>query len=252
MRFRSFTLALLALALAAAAIAQDSANSPSNQSAQTTGRGRGQGRGAGWGAGMMGGRGVLGTVTEVDPDHYIVKTETAELYTVHFSVNTRIMKQLPQRQNGQGEGSERIPPQPIKATDIKVGDAIAANGEVDQAAKSVGAVFIFQIDPERARQMRAMEANFGKTWLVGKITNVNDLKLTLQSPVDNNTHTFAADENTSFRRRREMITLADVQVGDNVRVEGAVKEGVFMASTVAVMQPPASGGPAPRQGPPPR
>jgi hypothetical protein len=198
---------------------------------------------------MMGGRGVIGTVTEVDPDHYIVKTETADLYTVHFSVNTRIVKQPPPRQ---GESGERTAPQPINATDIKVGDAIAANGEVDQSAKSVGAVFVVQIDPERARQMREMQANFGKTWLVGKITAVNDLKVTLQSPVDNTVHTFAADENTSFRKRREMITLADVQVGDNVRVEGAIKEGVFMASSVAVMGPPASGGPAPRQGPPPQ
>lgn len=252
MRFRSLALAaIVAIALVTAAVAQDSTNPPAGNGPQGsgTGRGRGQGRG-GWGAGMMGGQGVLGTVTEVDPDHYIVKTDTAELYTVHFSVNTRIMKSPPQQ--GRGEDGQRTPPQPIKSTDIKVGDAIAANGEVDQAAKSVGAVFVVQIDPERARQMREMQANFGKTWLAGRVTAVNDLKITVQSPVDNTPHTFAADENTSFRKHREPITLADVQVGDNVRVEGAVKDGVFMATTVAVMQPPARGGPAPRQGPPPQ
>jgi len=70
--------------------------------------------------------------------------------------------------------------------------------------------------------------------------------------VDNAEHTFVADENTSFRRRREPVTLADIQVGSNVRVDGTVKEGVFVASTVSLMGPPAIGGPAQREGPPPQ
>jgi hypothetical protein len=44
-----------------------------------------------------------------------------------------------------------------------------------------------------------------------------------------------ADENTTFRRRRDPITLADIQVGDIVRAEGAVKDGVFTAATVGDM-----------------
>ena len=39
---------------------------------------------------------------------------------------------------------------------------------------------------------------------------------------------------------------------DTVRVEGAVKEGVFVATAVAVMGPPMTGGPAERPGPPPQ
>ncbi len=225
-----------------AAHAQDAnpPQQPGDGSAQGPGRGqRGGGRG-GWGSGMMG-RGVLGTVTEVAPDHYTVKTESGDLYTVHYSVNTRIMK-------GGGGGSRRggsddggpppNPPEAIKATDIKVGDAIAANGEVDTAAKSVGAVVVFQIDPERAKQMREMQANYGKTWLMGKVTGVSELKVTLQGGPDNETHSFVADENTTFRKRRDPITLADIQVGDMVRVEGALKDGSFLAKSVAVMGPP--------------
>jgi hypothetical protein len=116
----------------------------------------------------------------------------------------------------------------------------------------VGAMSVIKVDPARAREMREMQANFGKTWLMGKVTAVNETKVTLQSPVDNTTHTFVADENTSFRKRREPVTLADVQVGENVRVEGAVKEGVFVASSVTVVGLPAAGGPAPREGPPPQ
>jgi len=215
------------------------------------------------GAGFGMARGTIGTVTEAAADHYTVKTELGEIYTVHFSVNTRILKQPPGgggprrgqgAGQGQGEGSDpeqapmRTPPQAIKATDIKVGDVIAANGEVDTAAKSVGAVFILLIDPERAKEMRAMEAAYGKTWLAGRVTAINEVKVSLEGGPDRAPHSFVADENTTFRRRREPITLADVQVGDMVRVEGAVKDGTFVASSVVVMgQPngprPGSGGP---------
>jgi len=96
----------------------------------------------GWG-GMSGGGGVTGTVTEEAADHYIIKTDGGEIYTIQFSANTRIMKQTV-RQRGEGGGN---PPQPIKSAEIKVGDAVAALGEVDAAAKSVGAVVVLQLDP---------------------------------------------------------------------------------------------------------
>jgi len=203
------------------------------------------GRG-GWGGGfgMGGGGGITGTVTEVAADHYIIKTDAGDTYTIHFSVNTRILKQAVQRR-GPGEGREGggNPPQMLKSSDIKVGDAIGVMGEVDAAAKSVGAVVIAQLDPERAREIRERMANYGKTWLQGRVTAINETKVTLLGMMDNAAHTFAADENTIFRKRREPITLADVQVGDVVRVEGAVQDGIFVAASVAVMGMPPGGAP---------
>lgn len=153
---------------------------------------------------------------------------------------------------GRGMGMGGNPPTPIKATDIKVGDAITAMGEVDSTAKSIGAVMVMQLDPETARRMEEMRANFGKTWLMGRVTAIKDTSVTLESGVDNAAHTFFADENTTFRRRRDPITLADIQPGDNVRVEGAIKNGQFVATSVNVMMPPAEGGPARRPGPTPQ
>lgn len=216
------------------------------------------------GGGFGMGRGTAGTVTEAAADHYTIKTEMGETYTVHFSVNTRIMKQAPggggQRRGagagqnagqgasqgeGQGSGAEegaaRTPPQPIKATDIKLGDVIMAGGEVDANAKSIGAVFVMLIDPERAKEMRAMEANFGKTWLAGRVTAINETKVSLDSGPERGAHSFIADENTTFRKRRDPITLPDVQIGDMVRVEGTVKNGAFLATSVAVMGAPPNG-----------
>jgi len=258
MRFRFAALPALALAFGIAALAQDATNpTPPPQANPTSpvpapGAHPGMGRGGNrnW-AGFMAGRGIMGTVTEVGTDRYTLKTEMGDIYTVYFSANTRVIKQPAQRMNYQGTGM-RTPPQEIKATDIRVGDAIAATGEVDSAAKSIGAMTVIKIDPEHAREMREMAANFGKTWLMGKVTEVKDTKVTLQSQVDNASHAFVADENTTFRRRREPVTLADLQVGDTLRVEGAVKDGVFIASAVAVMGPPVTGGPAERPGPPPQ
>jgi len=206
-------------------------------SSQDANPGQRGGRG-GWG-GMSGGGGVTGTVTEVLADHYIIKTDGGETYTIQFSANTRIMKQMA-RQRGEGGGN---PPPPLKSTDIKVGDAVAALGEVNAAAKSVGAVIVLQLDPERAKQIREMQANFGKTWLMGKVTAIDETKVSIFATVDNAAHTFVADENTTFRKRREPITLADVQVGDRVRVEGAVKDGMFVAASVTVMGMPQGGTP---------
>jgi hypothetical protein len=143
------------------------------------------------------------------------------------------------------------PPQPIKATDIKVGDAIGAMGEVDAAAKQVGAVVIVQMDPERAKQMMEMQANYGKTWIQGKVTAIDGVKVTVMGVADNAPHPFVADENTTFRKRRDPITLADIQVGDMVRAEGALKDGTFTATSVSVMVMPQGGGPnVPRAGSP--
>jgi preprotein translocase subunit YajC len=217
--------------------------------AQGLGSGQGQEQGSGQGQGRRGrgmdgfpggGRGVLGTVTEVAADHYTIKTDAGETYTVHYSVNTRIVKQGEGRRgSGAGRGGdseagqgERAQPVTLKPTDIKAGDIITAGGEVDEAGKSIGAVFIAQIDPERAKQMREMQANYGKTWLAGRITAIEGTTITIDGMIDHAKHTIAVDENTSFRKRRDSITMADIQPGEQLRAEGAVKEGVFLATVV--------------------
>jgi len=249
------------LALGIAAAAQDATTPPPGPPPQAQagpqGQGGQRGGGRGWGGGMGMGRGLMGTVTEVAADHYTIKTDTGETYTVHYSVNTRILKQQARAagERGGGEGGPGggagNPPTPLKSTDIKVGDAIAAMGEVDATAKSVGATVVMQIDPERAKQMREMQANHGKTWILGKVTAIDGVKVTIMDQIDNTAHSFTADENTTFRKRRDPITLADIQVGDSVRVEGAVKSGAFLATAVNAMGPPPAGNPSvPRNGPP--
>ena len=139
----------------------------------------------------------------------------------------------------------------IKATDIKVGDAINAAGDIDATAKSVGATRIALLDPDTAKRMQEMAANFGKTWLQGKVTAINETTITLTGALDNVPHTVVADENTTFRKRRDPVTLADIQVGDNIQAVGALKNDVFIATAVNVGG--GMGGPPPngQSGPPP-
>ena len=260
MKIRFLSAIAFSLALATAAYSQDAPTSQTSAEGRGQGGGQGQrggrGGGMGMGAGMMG-RGLTGTVTAVAADHYTVKTDTGDIYTVHFSANIRIMKQMAgtrepgESRQGMGARAGGNPPQQIKATDIKVGDAIAAMGEVDATAKSVGAMVVMQLDPERAKQMREMQANYGKTWLAGKVAAVDGVKVTLLGSIDSVAHVFVADENTTFRKRREPVTLADVQVGDMVRAEGEVKDGIFIATAVNIMGMPPAGTPTvPRNTPP--
>ena len=244
MKVRTLASSIIVLAMGALPVvtfAQDAGTvQDTNPPVQSQRSGQHGGRGM-WSGGEMMGHGVMGTVTEVAPSHFTVKTESGDVYTIRFSVNTRLLKGGGVPRRGQPDSEPQFtPPQPIKATDIKVGDAIAASGDMDANAKSVGAVVIFLIDPERAKQMREMQANYGKTWLMGRVSVINDVKVTLQGGPDNASHSFVADENTTFRKRRDPITLADIRAGDMVRVEGSLKNGEFLATTVAVMSAPAS------------
>jgi len=224
--------------------------------------GQAGGPSSGWRGGMRsmgdfpgGGQGVLGTVTEVAPDHYTVKGEDGAVYTVHYSVNTRIVKDTAGRRGPGGrqrgeDGGERQPPQPLKPTDIKVGDVITAGGEMDASAKSLGAVFIVQLDPERVKEMQEMRANYGKTWLAGKVTGVEGTTITIEGIIDHAKHAIEVDENTSFRKRRESVTLADIQPGMQLRAEGALQGGGFRATTVTAVEPRGNRGPGGQNGGP--
>ena len=275
MNIRHLSSIAIAVAFTVAAVAQDSGSAPpagpnggQNATSGSGGHGQHGGHGGmGGGAGMMMGRGLMGTVTEVAADHYTIKTGTGDVYTVHFTADTRIFKQVAGGMRGPGEGAGAgggqgqgggrgygggNPPQEIKSTDIKAGDAVAVMGNIDATTKSAAATRIAQLDPAVVQQIRAMEADFGKTWLMGKVTAINETKVTLMGSVDNAVHSFVADENTTFRKRREPITLGDVAVGDGVRVEGAVKDGVFLATSVAVMGQPAGAGQGPQPAPQPK
>ncbi len=173
--------------------------------------------------------GVRGTVTAVSGDNITVKTDNGDLYKIETGPNTHFRKQRDQ----------------IKISDIHVGDMVAAGGDKDDKAKTVGAVFVMLIDKEQYEKARA---EFGKTWTAGAIQSIEDLRITIKRP-DNVVQTIVVDENTSFRKHRDSITLADIKVGDNVSARGSLQNGNFLATVLAVGGPGGPGGPGGSGGP---
>jgi hypothetical protein len=135
--------------------------------------------------------------------------------------------------------------QPIDAPDVRVGDMLMAGGIVDAKARTVGAVFIVDVD---AKQVRDARAAFGKTWVMGKVTAIHELNITIERAGDKRAQIVAVDENTSFRKRREDVTLADVKVGDMISAQGALHADTFVASTLRIMTPGAGPGANPGGG----
>jgi len=194
----------------------------------------------GQGGGIGAGRGVGGTVTAISGTTITVKTEDGDTYQILTSANSHIMKRVDRQ------------PEPVKLTDIHVGDAVMAGGEVDANAKTVGAVFVMVLTAEQAAQARKMREDFGKTWTAGEVTAIKDLDITIKRR-DGVSQTVSVDENTSFKKREDSITLADIQVGDILRATGAIKGSSFLAATVNVgrMGGPGGEGRVPRPGQPP-
>ena len=203
------------------------------------------------------GRMVRGTVTAVAPDHLTVKTETGETFQVAVTPNTQIRNQKRDL---------------VKLADVHTGDGVGAMGELDAPNKTVHALYLFLVDAEQLKKAR--EA-LGKTTIAGKITAINELKITVLR-VDGVSQTIVVDEDTSFKRGGrgtgalpggdgfggarpdgrpggrpggrqgnpegdplggESITLADVKVGDSVGGTGALKSGVFVPTQLYIADP---------------
>jgi hypothetical protein len=213
------------------------------------------------GASFAGGQMVRGTVTATAADHLTVKTDAGEIYQISLSANTRLNKER----------------QPVKVTDIKVGDGAGAMGVLDPATKTVHAVFVAIIDAEQVKKARE---GMGKVYITGKVTaiDMDGLKVTVMRP-DGVSQVIGVDEQTSFKRGGrgmaalasgagvvdagamgargngagggngggagngggESITFADVKVGDSIAGRGALKNGTFVPTELGVMDPAAMG-----------
>jgi hypothetical protein len=180
--------------------------------------GLGPSGGGGMGQAFGRGNGVRGTVTAAAAGSFTIRTDDGDTYKVLYSPNTRLMKDR----------------QPIEAADVHIGDMLMAGGIVDAKAKTVGAVFLLDID---AQQVRNARAAFGKTWLLGKVTAIHELKITIERAGDKQAQIVAVDENTLFRKHREDVTLADVKVGDTISAEGALHADTFLATNLRIMNP---------------
>ena len=101
--------------------------------------------GAAMGRAFGRGNGVRGTVTAATPGSFTIRTDEGDTYQVLYSANSRLMKDR----------------QPITAADIHVGDMLVAGGIVDAKAKTVGAVFLVDVDANKFARPRPSLAKRG-------------------------------------------------------------------------------------------
>lgn len=135
--------------------------------------------------------------------------------------------------------------QPAKRSDFKVGDVVIVRGEENPdhswTAEVVGARSM-NGPGGRGFVVNGQNGNFGpagtlgKDFVTGEIKSIDAPKLTVLRP-DNVTQTLELNEDTSLRKGRESVTMADVQVGDHVFARGAMQNDVFVPKMVVVIGP---------------
>lgn len=162
---------------------------------------------------------VRGTVTSVQGSDIAIKTDDGVPYTVHCSDNTRVYKNR----------------QPMKVADIRAGDMLIAAGDLDDKAHLLRAIFVGDVDAATVQKMRA---DLGKTWIAGKITaiDMDTLKLTVQR-MDQKTQVILVDDTTSFKKDGQSVTLQDLKLGDTVRGQGDIKDGIFVPTVLNIVDP---------------
>jgi hypothetical protein len=219
--YKTIALGIL-LAFSVAAWSQAEGNGapegPPPQAQAPDGQGQGQGQGqvqGQWGRGHRF-QGVAGTITAINGNSIEVKTRNGSTAQVTLSDKTQYRK-----------NSEAA-----KLEDFKVGDEIFVRGQ----SSGEGA---WQADVVATRP-EGGPGNFreglGKQFIVGEIKSIDGAQLTIARP-DGVTQTIAVDENTSFRKDNESITLADLKPGDHVFGRGEVKNDLFVAAVLNSGQP---------------
>lgn len=215
---------LVALAGCGTAWAQDSP--PPQGQGQPGGR-----RGPGGPQGRFQGTG--GTITSINKDTILLRSLEGKTITVKLTDATRYRRDQ----------------KDAKLADFRVGEAVAVRGTA--AGENTWTAEVVAARPAMEARLRE---GLGKEFIVGEIKSIDGLKLTLLR-VDGQNQTIEVDENTSFQKQGESITLADIKPGDRVFGRGALKNGVFVPAVLTVgdiREGLRMGGPPQQEAPPPR
>jgi len=168
------------------------------------------------------GPGVFGRITAINKDSIELAKADGTTATVKITDKTEFSKDR----------------QGAKLEDFKVGDAVFVRGE-ENADHSLTAQMIGGRTgggPEGGRGPGggAGFGELGKDFIVGEVKSVDAPKLTVLRP-DNVTQTVDLNEETSLRKGRDSITMADIQAGDHVVIRGGVQNNMFVPKNVILL-----------------
>jgi hypothetical protein len=175
------------------------------------------------------GRGVIGKISAIQADSIELTGQDGTKFSVKVTSSTEFRKER----------------QPAKLRDFKVGDTVAVRTNQDSGnAAGATAVMIVAV-PAGGFAGRGggggggpfmMQGTMGKDYVVGEVKSIDVPRLTVVR-TDNVTQTLELNEDSSLRRGRDSITMADIQPGDHVFAHGAVANDVFVPKNVMVIPP---------------
>lgn len=172
----------------------------------------------------MQGHGTIGKITAVSGDSLTLSRPDGTSVTVKLSDKTEFRKDR----------------QPAKLADFKVGDFVMVRGEENPDhtvnAQLVGGRSGNTGPGQGGGRGGQFMGEMGKDFVAGEVKSIDAPKLTVLR-VDNVTQTVELNEETSLRKGRESITMADIQPGDHVVLHGALQNNTFVPKSVMVLSP---------------
>ena len=173
--------------------------------AQTGAQRRGPGGGAGANGARRAGGGVRGMVTAVSGANVTVKDEAGATWTVITTDNTRIMR------------SQQVLP----IGSVQAGDEVMAMGVPDADKHEVHAMMVMDVS---AADVAKARANLGKTYIVGRVTGIDDVKVTVLR-TDRVSQVITLDESTSLHKGGRMNAEAMQAMGLDASMLGGMGMG---------------------------
>jgi hypothetical protein len=132
--------------------------------------------------------------------------------------------------------------QAAKLEDFKVGDVVFVRGE-QNADHSVTAQMVggrsgggMTGGGGRGPGGNVGFGELGKDFVLGEVKSIDAPKITVLRP-DHVTQILELNEETSLRKGRESITMADIQPGDHVVVHGGLQNNTFVPKNLVVLSP---------------
>ena len=172
------------------------------------------------------GRGVFGKISAIRSDSIEVTRQDGTKISVKIASSTEFRKER----------------EPAKVADFKVGDNVMIRTNQEPADSAGATALMVALVPAGfvrgggAGGPGGMPGTMGKDFVAGEVKSLDPPKISILR-VDNVTQTLELNEETSIRRGRESITMADIQPGDHIIARGASTNESFVPKMLNVVSP---------------
>jgi|SRR5579872_2791582 len=172
--------------------------------------------------------GLFGKLTAVHDQSIEIAQQNGDTVAVKIAGSTQF------RKDGQD----------AKLSDLKVGDIVFVRGEenpdhtwnAEVIGTRPGGFGGGRGGPNGGSGGGRPAGVLGQDYVFGEVKSIDAPKLTILRP-DNVTQTVELNEETSLRKGRDSITMADIQVGDRIMIRGGMQANAFQPKSVMVIGP---------------